>query len=177
MDSDDKKITQLTLATSLSDSDLLVTVVNIGTAPETKAIAKSNAAKLRQVYGGHGNGGTVPATTSYYIVPMISGLGTTGRAFPIPLTGTLKNLYVRLGSAQPGTGSLVIEIFGGASAAIATGIKITIPAGGGAVTYSDLSNTFSHTAGDLVNVKITNNATGASGVIAGVSFLLESNLG
>lgn len=70
MDSDDKKITQLTLATSLSDSDLLVTVVNIGTAPETKAIAKSNAAKLRQVYGGHGNGGTVPATKSYYIVPM-----------------------------------------------------------------------------------------------------------
>lgn len=43
MDSDDKKITQLPLVTSLSDSDLLVTVVNIGTAPQTKAIAKSNA--------------------------------------------------------------------------------------------------------------------------------------
>lgn len=43
MDSDDKKITQLPVVTSLSDSDLLVTVVNIGTAPQTKAIAKSNA--------------------------------------------------------------------------------------------------------------------------------------
>lgn len=43
MDSDDKKITQLPLVTSLSDSDLLVTVVNIGSAPQTKAIAKSNA--------------------------------------------------------------------------------------------------------------------------------------
>lgn len=43
MDSDDKKITQLARVTSLSDSDLFVVVVNVGTAPETKAIEKSNA--------------------------------------------------------------------------------------------------------------------------------------
>lgn len=43
MDSDDKKITQLARVTSLSDSDLFVVVVNVGSAPETKAIEKSNA--------------------------------------------------------------------------------------------------------------------------------------
>jgi len=43
MDSDDKKITQLARVTSLSDSDLFVVAVNLGTAPETKAIEKSNA--------------------------------------------------------------------------------------------------------------------------------------
>jgi len=43
MDSDDRKITQLTRVTSLSDSDLFVVVVNVGTAPVTKAIEKSNA--------------------------------------------------------------------------------------------------------------------------------------
>lgn len=43
MDSDDKKITQLQRVTSLSDSDLFVVVVNVGTAPSTKAIEKSNA--------------------------------------------------------------------------------------------------------------------------------------
>lgn len=42
MDSDDKKITQLARVTSLSDSDLFVVVVNVGTAPVTKAIEKSN---------------------------------------------------------------------------------------------------------------------------------------
>lgn len=42
MDSDDKKISQLARVTSLSDSDLFVVVVNLGTAPETKAIEKSN---------------------------------------------------------------------------------------------------------------------------------------
>lgn len=52
MDSDDRKISQLSRVTSLSDSDLLVVVVNVGTAPETKAIEKSNA-----ISGGTGGGG------------------------------------------------------------------------------------------------------------------------
>ena len=42
MDSDDRKITQLARVTSLSDSDLFVVVVNVGTAPVTKAIVKSD---------------------------------------------------------------------------------------------------------------------------------------
>jgi len=43
MDSDDKKITQLTKVTTLSDSDLFVVAVSVGTAPATKAIEKSKA--------------------------------------------------------------------------------------------------------------------------------------
>lgn len=43
MDSDDKKITQLTQVTSLSDSDLFVVAVDVGTAPKTRAIKKSDA--------------------------------------------------------------------------------------------------------------------------------------
>lgn len=38
----DKKITQLTEVTSLSDSDMFAVVVNVGTAPETKKVKKSN---------------------------------------------------------------------------------------------------------------------------------------
>ena len=41
MDSDDKKITQLSPITALSDSDLFVVVVNVGTAPETRSMAGS----------------------------------------------------------------------------------------------------------------------------------------
>jgi hypothetical protein len=41
MDSDDRKITQLTPVTVLSDSDLFVVVVNPGAAPETKSVQKS----------------------------------------------------------------------------------------------------------------------------------------
>lgn len=43
MDSDDKKITQLTQVTSLSDSDLFVVSIDVGTAPKTRAIKKSDA--------------------------------------------------------------------------------------------------------------------------------------
>lgn len=57
MDSDDKKITQLARVTSLSDSDLFVVVVNVGTAPATKAIEKSNA-----ITGGGGGLTTVIAS-------------------------------------------------------------------------------------------------------------------
>lgn len=55
MDSDDKKITQLPLVTSLSDSDLFAVVVNLGTAPQTKAITKANA--FANVGGGGFNQG------------------------------------------------------------------------------------------------------------------------
>jgi len=53
MDSDDRKITQLTRVTSLSDSDLFIVAIDIGTAPKTRAIEKSNV-------GLGGGGGTLP---------------------------------------------------------------------------------------------------------------------
>lgn len=43
MDSDNKKITQLTQVTSLSDSDLFIISIDVGTAPKTRAIKKSDA--------------------------------------------------------------------------------------------------------------------------------------
>ena len=42
MDSDDKKITQLPQVTTLSDSDLFVVSIDVGTAPKTRAIKKSD---------------------------------------------------------------------------------------------------------------------------------------
>lgn len=52
MDSDDKKITQLTRVTSLSDSDLLVVTIDVGTAPKTRAIEKSNLGVIGRVIEG-----------------------------------------------------------------------------------------------------------------------------
>lgn len=134
------------------------------------------SAKAPLLLGGHGVGGTVPAGTSYYICPTISGLDTAGRAWPLPVATVLKKLYVRLAGAQPGTGTLVCEIFAGASGTTATGVKVTIAAGAAAGTYSDLTNTYNAAAGDLVNVKITNNASGASAAIGGVAFEADAAL-
>lgn len=43
MDSDNKKLTQLTKVTSLNDSDLFVVSIDVGTTPKTRAIKKSDA--------------------------------------------------------------------------------------------------------------------------------------
>lgn len=56
MDSDNYKPTQLTRVTSLNDSDLLIVSIDIGTAPKTRAIEKSNAFA--------GVGGAAPTITS-----------------------------------------------------------------------------------------------------------------
>lgn len=47
MDSDDKKISQLTQVTSLNDSDLFVVSIDVGTAPKTRVIKKSDWSKKR----------------------------------------------------------------------------------------------------------------------------------
>lgn len=131
------------------------------------------SAKSIEILGGHGNGGTVPASSTNYICPFVPGIDTVGRSFPISKAGTLKNLFLRLASAQPASGSLVAEIFAGASGTTATGIKITIAAGSASGTYSNTTNSYAFSAGDLVKVNLTNNATAPSGVIGGVSFQLD----
>lgn len=43
MDSDDKKLSQITEVASISDSDLFLVSIDVGTAPKTRRIKKSNA--------------------------------------------------------------------------------------------------------------------------------------
>lgn len=52
MDSDDKKITQLAQVTSLLDSDLLVVSIDVGTAPKTRAIKKTNLGVIGTIIDG-----------------------------------------------------------------------------------------------------------------------------
>jgi hypothetical protein len=131
------------------------------------------SAKATLTFGGHGNGGTVGASSVGYLAPYVAGIDTVGRSSVVPFAGTIKNLYFRLATTQPASGSLVVEVFGGSAGTTATGVKITIAAGSATGTFSDTTHTFSHTAGDLVTIKITNNATGASGTIGSAAFELD----
>lgn len=69
MDSDDRKISQLPLVTSLSDSDLFVVVVDLGTAPKTRGIAKSNAIPAA---GGGGSSVEGILNNGYFQVSVVS---------------------------------------------------------------------------------------------------------
>ncbi len=136
------------------------------------ALAEIGAKKGYDIIGGHGNGGSVPASTTYYIAPYIPGLISIERSTPLPLSGTLKRLYVRTATSQPVSGSLVFTIYNYTTMS-STGISVTIPANSPSGTFSNVVNTYSYNAGDLLQIRITNNATSASAVIGGVTFLLE----
>lgn len=129
------------------------------------------------ILGGHGAGGSIGAASIAYIAPFIAGLDTVGRSTPWPGNGTIKHLTLRLPNSQPSTGSLVVEVYEGDAAGnlIATGVKITVAAGGAAGTYTNSVNTATHTSGRLVHARITNNATSPV-VIGGVTWEIEKEL-
>jgi hypothetical protein len=174
MDSDDKKITQLTQVTTLSDSDVFVVSIDVGTAPKTRAILKSNALLPRkQMLLGNALNATVPSSSTNYIIP-----GTTeapnASAFNIAITEacTISNLIFTNSGAQPGTGSLVVTVQKNNAD---TAITATLAAGAGTSTVTDLVNSVSFAAGDLLIIKVVNNATGASATISRHSLLVTFN--
>jgi hypothetical protein len=141
---------------------------------------KEIGAGLKQIVpiGFHGAGATVPASSTYYFAPFISGLQSASYSSPIPLGGVIKNLFVRQAGTQPASGSLVITIWAGVDAAslVNTGISITFAANSAAQNYSNLVNTYTISAGHYIQLRVVNNATATSSVIGGVAFLLETSL-
>lgn len=113
--------------------------------------------------GTHGNSATVPASTTHYIAPNTPiALSTIQNNTLATLAGTLKKFYVRTGTAQPGTGTLVCTVMINNAA---SAITFTIAAGAAAGTYSDLVNTAAISSGDFINFRLVNNATAVSATI------------
>jgi len=114
------------------------------------------------------------ASTGYWaITGSLSSSATENfRNVLMPVAGTLKNLYVRNGTTQSGTGSIVFTVRkNGAD----TTMTVTFTnADGASATKSDTTNTVSVVAGDLICIKGVNNApASASGNIVSFSIILE----
>ena len=121
------------------------------------------------------NGDTVTAATTTYYNPyagqVTDNTTETNRQAVIPFSGTLKNLFVQTTTTQSATGSLVFTIRkNGAD----TSVTLTVPAGGAAAVRSDLVNSVSVAAGDLISIKAVNNtAAAASATIKSIAFIIE----
>ena len=171
MDSDDKRLTQIIEVTSLSDSDLFLVSVDVGTAPKTRRIKKSNAAPaLKQMILGNCLNGTVPASSTYYAVPGAV-ITTQASSFNMEITAacTISNLRFTTSSAQPASGSLVVTVN---KNNVNTALTVTIAANAAPGTAADTTHSVSFSAGDLVIIEIKNNATGASATISRNSLLV-----
>lgn len=124
---------------------------------------------LKTPLGGNGLAGTVALSSTMYVAPYYPAVPSASEAnvqFPVPFTGSLKNMRFRLTGTQPATGTLVITL---RIAATNTTITITIAAGATAGTYSDLTHTENVTAGQLISISCVNNALGVSGTIGAFS--------
>ncbi len=115
-----------------------------------------------QNYPSHGLNATIAAATTRYLPTGLWGLNATGYATRLSFAGKIKKLYVRIITAQPGTGSLVanVNVNGVASA-----LNLTIPASSVAGEYSEVVTEVTVAAGDRIVIAITNNASGASAQI------------
>jgi len=114
-------------------------------------------------------GAATPTVRYHSLSGTVSSL-TTAYQIPIPTACTFSNFYVRIYSAQGGTGSLVFTL---QKNAVDTALVVTIAAGSAAGNFSDTSNTVTFAAGDTWQIKTTQNATSGSTSVAGYSFKLS----
>lgn len=101
----------------------------------------------------HGLLATIGAGATQYLTPYGTGLNAGLNASWV-LGGTFRILRLRINSAQPGGGSLVITL---QVNAIDTALVLTIPAGSPAGSYVNNVNSAAVLAGNLVRFKCVNN--------------------
>ena len=119
----------------------------------------------RQILTMHGLQATIANGGTMYLIPSINGLVALN-GIPLPVYGTITNLYFRLNTAQSGSGSLVVTVQKNAAD---TTLVLTMNANAGPGVYARTDQPIAWSPGEVFGVKIKNNASGNSGQIAGVT--------
>lgn len=126
------------------------------------------------ILGQFTNGDTIPASVTRFGTlfsgsPNPNATTDVVRRTPMVTSGTLSRLYIMTNTAQPATGSLICTLRKNSVDQVMT---ITIAAGSAAGVFTDLVNSISVVAGDLIGMKFQNNATTASAAILNNQALL-----
>ena len=138
---------------------------------DTKGLVTAGAdAKAYQTYNGHGLNGTIAAGATQYTPVGQWGLSSGNYGFVVNRAGKIKNLYQRINSTQPASGSLVVTAYVNG---VASSLVLTIAANSVTGVYSETSTEVSVSAGDAIVVGIKNNASGASAFIGANSLDFE----
>lgn len=114
-------------------------------------------------WGGSVQAGTVPASSSRFLVPGFSstlGASETTMQWIAPANCTVRDFYIQNAvSAQPADGTLVLTVRDDASD---TALVITITNAGGTQVWSNTSDTPSIAAGSQMSIRVTNNSASTS---------------
>lgn len=127
----------------------------------------------RNVIGGNAADNAPGAGVTTYHGAFVSGAfgAEAQNQIAVPFDCTVKNLYVDNGATQPASGSQTFTIRkNGAD----TTIVATHAAGAAAAMESDTSHSASFAAGDLLSLKIVNNASGSGSGVRGWTVELDA---
>lgn len=116
---------------------------------------------------------TIGASTTSYIsfCAFTTNSVETSRQIIVPISGTIKNLYVLTSTTQSSAGSQVCTL---RKNGVNTAITTTIGANAVAGTFSDTTNSVSVSAGDKLSLQVQNNAgTGTASTIVSVAIIIE----
>lgn len=115
-------------------------------------------------------GSAFAASTTGYVSNSLSGTTESAVQIPIPMSGTISNLYIVTSTAQDASGTLVFTFRNNAADQTVTR---AILAGAAAGVYTDTTHSFSVVSGDLIDVKVVNNATNPSATISQIIFRIN----
>jgi hypothetical protein len=153
----------------------LVSGTNIKTVNSTSLLGSGNVAVAAQDSISLINNVAVTigtSTTSYVsFCAFTTNSAEASRQIIIPISGTIRNLYVLTSSTQSANNSQVCTVRkNGAN----TAVTVTIAASAAAGTFSDTTNTVSVAAGDRLALQVQNNAaSGTAAQIVSVAIIIE----
>ena len=153
----------------------LVSGTNIKTVNSTSLLGSGNVAVAAQDSISLINNVSVTigtSTTSYIsFCAFTTNSAEASRQIIIPISGTIRNLYVLTSTTQSSGGSQVCTVRKNTAD---TTMVATIAANAAAGTFTDTTNTVSVAAGDKLSLKVQNNAaTGTAATIVSVAIIIE----
>ena len=153
----------------------LVSGTNIKTVNSTSLLGSGNVAVAAQDSISLINNTAVTlgtSTTSYIsFCAFTTNSAEASRQIIIPISGTIRNLYVLTSTTQSSGGSQVCTVRKNTAD---TTMVATIAANAAAGTFTDTTNTVSVAAGDKLSLKVQNNAaTGTAATIVSVAIIIE----
>lgn len=160
----------------------VITLTTIGTSGAATFIG--DTLNIPQYPGGSGVaksflnvlvGATIPASTTTYATFGGSNFSAEfTRMFMVPQNCTVSRLYVRITTNQV-AGSTSTIVFTLRKNSTDTALTCTIAGGSSGGTFaSNLTNSVSFAAGDLMSIKAVNNALASSGSVGNISIMVEA---
>ena len=89
------------------------------------------------------------------------------RQIVVPCSMIISKFFIQTGNSQPATGSHVLTV---RKNGVDTSVQITIPAGSASGVFSDTANSATFSAGDLLGIRMINNASASAAQIQSISF-------